>query len=293
MNISVASSESSVQVKVEGGARIYHGGSQVDPECPLVSIVCAVYNGEAHLENTLESILGQTYKNIEIIVIDGGSNDSTIAIIERYNPNIEYWVSESDTGIADAWNKGLKHTHGEIIGFLNSDDYYAPDMVQKAVTKIGENISKPMVSYGNTQMVVGRKMGRYIAGNFNESRLCYGFGFMHPSVLATRAAFDKVGQFNMKYKIAMDTDWLLRSVTQQVDFVNNDGLVYMRSGGVSENQEKTGFNEYLVALSEHGYGKLYILYTKYVFLSKLMLRKIIGKQGMDSLYRLTKNVNPS
>ena len=263
--------------------RIQDTGKNPGSTLPLVSVICAVYNGEQHLSCALDSVLAQTYENIELVVIDGGSTDSTIEILDQYGPKIDFWVSEPDSGIADAWNKGVNFAKGDIVGFLNADDYYDKDAVKNVIATIGNRCDFPLITYGNTQMMEDGQTGRYIPGRHDESRLYYGFGFMHPSCFATHATFEKVGIFNPDLKIAMDTDWLVRSIKQHVPFVKSENLTYMRTGGVSERMEKAGFYEYLNVLRSQGYSKLFISYARYAFLLKLGLRKLVGKQGMDRI----------
>src|SRR5690349_11081866 len=112
---------------------------------PLVSIITIVYNGEKHLEQTIQSVLSQTYSNIEYIIIDGGSVDNSISIIKKYNNRLAYWISEKDSGISDAFNKGIAKARGEIIGLINADDWYETDAVEKVVALIGNHD----VAYGN------------------------------------------------------------------------------------------------------------------------------------------------
>src|SRR5687768_15692501 len=104
-----------------------------DPQnnLPLVSIITIVFNGQKSIERAINSVLGQTYPNIEYIIIDGGSTDGTIDIIKKYQHKIAFWKSEPDNGIADAFNKGLSCAKGNIIGFVNADDWYNPDTISK------------------------------------------------------------------------------------------------------------------------------------------------------------------
>jgi glycosyltransferase involved in cell wall biosynthesis len=101
---------------------IKYGGKMIN--MPLISIITVSYNNQDGLEQTIQSIINQTYKNIEYIIIDGGSTDGTVEIIKKYEDNIEFWTSESDNGIFDAMNKGLSHAHGEWVHYLNSSDVY-------------------------------------------------------------------------------------------------------------------------------------------------------------------------
>ena len=106
---------------------------------PLISIITVVYNGEEYLEQTINSVINQTYKNIEYLIIDGGSTDGTLDIIKKYDNHISYSVSESDKGLYDAMNKGISIANGELIGMINSDDWYELDAVELIVNKYLEN----------------------------------------------------------------------------------------------------------------------------------------------------------
>jgi len=108
---------------------------------PLISIITVVFNGERYLEETILSILNQTYQNIEYIVIDGESNDNTLEIIKKYQNNITFWISEADDGIADAMNKGLKYAKGEFVLFIHADDYLIDsNCIKNAVDKFDDKI---------------------------------------------------------------------------------------------------------------------------------------------------------
>lgn len=107
---------------------------------PKISIITVCYNSEAHLEEAMLSIINQSYANKEYIVIDGGSKDNTLAIIDKYRDKIDYFVSEPDKGISDAFNKGIKAATGDIIGIINSDDFMMPDALHKVAEQYEEGV---------------------------------------------------------------------------------------------------------------------------------------------------------
>src|ERR1700742_4639960 len=112
---------------MQGGLRLKGIKKQSEIDNPLVSVVTVVYNGAKHLEQTINSVLNQSHKNVEYIIIDGGSTDGTLDIIKRYEDKIDYWQSERDGGIYFAMNKGVSLAKGELIGILNADDFYLLD----------------------------------------------------------------------------------------------------------------------------------------------------------------------
>ncbi len=122
---------------------------------PKVSIITVVYNGIAHLEQTIQSVLNQTYDNVEYIIIDGGSTDGTVELIKKYEESIAYWVSESDGGIYDAMNKGISNATGEIVGLINADDWYETGTIEKVV----ETFQNSEVDVVHGSMEIISKMG--------------------------------------------------------------------------------------------------------------------------------------
>ena len=118
---------------MEGGIRTSDNCKQSEPNRPLVSVITVVLNGEKYLEQTIKSVLSQTYNNIEYIIIDGQSKDKTLDIIKKHETKIDYWLSEKDGGIYYAMNKGIANANGDIIGILNADDFYSQDTILNVV----------------------------------------------------------------------------------------------------------------------------------------------------------------
>src|SRR6185369_15072253 len=117
-------------LKGEGGLRVQGYFKKSLPSKPLVTVITVVFNGAKHLDDTIRSVITQTYDNVEYIIIDGGSTDGTLDIIKKYEGKIDYWVSEKDKGISDAFNKGISLSTGNIIGIINADDWYELDAIQ-------------------------------------------------------------------------------------------------------------------------------------------------------------------
>jgi glycosyltransferase involved in cell wall biosynthesis len=204
------------QGRIQGGTRVIgdlHTTSV--PSHPLVSIITVVLNGEMNIEKTVQSVLSQTYKYIEYIIIDGGSTDGTLDIIRRYDDKIAYWISEPDNGISDAFNKGIAASTGEIVGILNSDDWYETDAVDSAVSLLLQkdtDIVHGMVQYWDTQ---GHKTELFSG---NDALLNRDMTINHPSVFARRNAYVKIALFRTDFRYAMDYEWLLRAKVNELKF---------------------------------------------------------------------------
>lgn len=206
-----------------------------------VSIITVVYNGVATIEQTIKSVLGQTYKNIEYIVIDGASTDGTQLIIEKYIDDIFYYVSEKDEGLYYAMNKGLAKATGEIVGIINSDDWYDINAVKNMVECF--NKSEAELVYGQT--VVVAENGIEKASEVGEIQtLWYKAPFRHPSVFVKKSVYDRFGGFDVNYVVAADYDLLLRFYSENIKFEYLDKVIaYFRLGGLSTKQRKLSYEE--------------------------------------------------
>ncbi len=240
------------------------GNLQIKREGPLFTVVTAVFNGEKTLEKAIKSVIGQTWKNIELIIIDGGSTDKTLGIIKEYEKFIDYWISEPDRGIADAFNKGIKYSTGDFISFLGSDDWYESD----AFTQIVQSL-KP-----GTEIITGhanlwsRDGCRYV--KFHKSRPDRIFQTMriaHAATFVSRNVFEQTGVFSLDYRIAMDYDFMLRAGLNGFQFVVVETtLVNTLTGGISKNVVTASLEE--LKIKNHHLGKKpkhYLWLVAYIF----------------------------
>jgi glycosyltransferase involved in cell wall biosynthesis len=220
---------------------------------PLVSIVTIVRNGEDSIETTIKSIVNQSYPNIEYIIIDGKSTDRTVEIIEKYADKIAYWISEPDRGISDAWNKGISACHGDLISILNAGDIIPPDYVDSIIRDV--SIDKPILAYGDVQKIDDAgKVIKTVKGHFNPHNISDRIGFLHPGCFGTRKAYDLVGLFDLKYRLAMDCDWIFRAYRSGVSFQKVDATCMMLEGGLSSNSNIAAFGEYLQAMRNNDFS---------------------------------------
>jgi glycosyltransferase involved in cell wall biosynthesis len=201
-----------------------------------VSIITACYNSSGTIEDTIKSVLSQNYPDIEYIVIDGNSQDSTHKILAKYKDKIAQSISESDNGVYDAMNKGIKLTTGHIVGFLNSDDFYASNtIVSQVVTSIRQNDYEAV--YGDLiyvdQSDTSKVVRYWQAGKYTKGAFRTGWVIPHPTFFCRKELFDKFGYFSDKFQIAADFELMLRFIEKHQISVGYipQVLVKMRRGG--------------------------------------------------------------
>ena len=199
-------------MKLEGGLR-KNGISRTESlGKPLVSIVTIVYNGEAHIEKAIQSVVGQSYDPIEYIIVDGGSTDGTLDIIRKYEDRIDYWLSESDEGISHAMNKGINLSNGNIIAHLHADDYYSDSSVVSSVQNAFAQNQEACWLTGGIYIVSesGKPLIKIKVRDYSYKNLVKSNIILHPATFIKRKSFNQVGQFNPSLKYAMDYDLWIR-----------------------------------------------------------------------------------
>lgn len=176
---------------------------------PKISIITVTFNSEKYLEKTINSVLSQDYSDFEYLIIDGGSSDGTVDIIKKYENSIDYWVSESDKGMYDALNKGIKASLGKIIGQINSDDKYSPSVLSRVASVYEEE--KFDLLYGDTVIINDSddEIGYISASPWRN--MYYGNpGFLHSACFFSKDIIVELGMYDLTYRIASDIDLLQR-----------------------------------------------------------------------------------
>ncbi|RZL45812.1 MAG: glycosyltransferase [Pedobacter sp.] len=203
-----------------------------------ISIITVVYNGEKYLQDCIESVLNQNYENLEYIIIDGGSTDATLSIIEKYQNQIHHFISEKDKGMYDALNKGINLATGDVIGILNADDKLASNSVitQIANSFVSENVEGV---YGNLNYInetdSSRIIRKWVSKPFAKKDIALGWMPAHPTLYLRKRLFDKYGNYSLDYGTAADYELMLRFLyLNEVKAVYLDLLIVeMRIGGMS------------------------------------------------------------
>jgi glycosyltransferase len=207
-----------------------------------VSIITAVLNNRIILEDCIRSIMQQTYQHKECIVVDGGSTDGTMDIIKKYERHIAKWISEPDRGLYDALNKGIRIATGDIVGFLNADDFYANNKVIETVVKTmkEQNVDS---CYGDLQYVDKKniqKVIRYWKSSPYKKGLFYkGWMPPHPTFFVKKKIYEQYGSFNTQFRIAADYELMLRFLEKHKITTHYipEVLIKMRLGGLSNRIE--------------------------------------------------------
>ena len=256
-----------------------------------ISVITATYNSGRTIGDTLESVLRQTYSDVELIVVDGASRDDTMDVVRRYEPRFGgrlHWTSEPDRGIYDAMNKGIARATGDVIGILNSDDFYTSDTVLERVAEAMAGGDVDAV-YGDIHYVRDgdlRRCVRYYSSRpFRRWMMRLGFMPAHPSFYCRREVYERCGTFDTTYRVAADFENLLRLIYVNriktrylpVDFVT------MRTGGASTSglsSHRQIMRDHLRALRSNGVwsctpllGLRYIYKIWEVGMSKLRHKK--------------------
>jgi glycosyltransferase involved in cell wall biosynthesis len=215
-----------------GGKRLKGDAAEGNADQPLVTVITAVYNGQPYVAGCLESVLHQDYPNIEHIVLDGGSSDGTVDVLRKYEDRLALWKSEPDHGIYDAWNKGLAEARGEWICFLGADDELLPDAINAYMVLAARNPNAEylcsrvkLVDPSGYQKIIG---GPWKWREFSKLMCTAHVGSMH-----RRSLFDRLGTYDVSYRIVADYEFLLRAQRRLNTAFMPVETAMMRGGGVS------------------------------------------------------------
>lgn len=264
-----------------------------------ITVVTVTWNSEATVGDTMESVLGQSWGDVEHIVVDGGSTDGTMDVVRGYEGRYRErgyelrWLSERDRGIYDGMNKGLRLATGDVVGMLNSDDFYASgDVLERVAGALelgGEGLD---AVYGDVHFVapddLGRVVRRFSSRGFRRWKMRLGYMPAHPSFYCRRGVYERLGGFNVELKGAADFEHLLRLI-----FVNGVRAEYiggvfviMRVGGASTSgwrSHRRAIGDHMAAYRMNGvWSCLPLELTRYVCKGVgLVWQRVMGRLGVS------------
>ncbi len=243
----------------------------------LVSIVTVCLNSEKTIEQTIQSVLKQTYSNIEYIIVDGGSTDGTVDIIKKYEEVFSdrlKWVSESDKGIYDAMNKGIRMSTGKIIGVLSSDDWYEENAVENVIEHYDPEYPYQVI-YGMSRTVKDNYTAKitFVNHKFLESEM-----MCHEACFISRKAYGLTGLYSLRYKFGSDYDLMLRLTEHdEVKFVPVfEVFVNFRLGGITDkNGDEVPMENFMIRARYFHYSKRKYAFYMLWFKAKIAAKNII------------------
>ena len=242
-----------------------------------ISIITVCYNAASTIENTIKSVLNQSYKDIEYIVIDGNSKDTTLQIIKRYKKSIEKIISENDLGIYDAMNKGINLASGQVIGILNADDVYIDEYVIEK--KMSILMSKDNISGCYSNLIYFSKNKNKIIRNWVSEKLSYekikyGWTIPHPTLFLRKSVYKKYGNYDIKFGNAADYEFILRIISDRKIYLEYLEIysVKMLLGGASNNSMKGILKQNIQIIK--ALDKYNINYSKFNFIIQKLFNKL-------------------
>ncbi len=270
-----------IQKKIKEFINSLDEGHNVN-ELPLITVITVVYNGAKTLEQTIQSVINQTYPNVEYIIIDGGSTDGTLNIIKNYEDYIDYWVSEKDKGIYDAMNKGIDAANGEWINFMNAGDgFCGANIIENLVNDhIFQNNKGIVTGYVRIVDVNGRWQGyKHPYKKLKDCDFRKENCIAHQATFTHKEVFKKIGKFSLEYKIQGDYDFWLRAKKNKISFKHIDkDIANFLNEGLSSDR-----SHYEISLREK-----YTSLLKNKLLTSIQCKLMLTKEL--SIYKLKKLV---
>ena len=239
----------------------------------LLSIITVVFNSVNTIERTVKSIVEQKVDDIEYIIIDGGSTDGTLDIIKEYEKDVDYWVSEPDEGIYYAMNKGINVSSGRWVAFMNADDWYEPNILEKILKILESSTSK--IVYGKVNKIEDGKKNGYI-GICEETNpeILHAYNlYCHQGLFIKRDLFNYIGLYDCKYNILADYDWILKAHSKGMDpLYINLCVANFTTGGISSRNKAIDESYEIIK-------KNYVEHEKLIYLNRPL-----GRYAFDYFY---------
>lgn len=237
---------------------------------PLISVITVVLNGQGSIEETIKSIISQTYRRIEVIVVDGGSKDETIPILSKYRDFISFQISEVDNGIYDAMNKGILAARGDYLYFLNCGDLFVNAYVLQNIAKFIADAPTDII-YGDICTIDKEGAHTLIKSEIRSNYELFKNTICHQAVFTPKRIFEVMGGFDTSYKLCADREWMLRASKKYgygVKYVNAEVAVFDR-GGVSSRRRVLG------RMEDMKVNLIYFGWSFFPYLAKQVFDKLI------------------
>jgi len=248
-----------------------------------VSIITVTYNCKSVILDCLNSVASQSYKNIEHIIIDGASTDGTLTLLKSKSEQFSQLISEPDSGIYEAMNKGIELAKGDIIGFLNSDDFYENNNVISKVIRVFNDNPSLDACYADLKYVdrinISKVKNYFKSSKFVQGSFFKGWFPPHPTFFVHRSVYNRYGKFNLNYNIAADIDLMLRFLEINKIHVQYipEFFIKMRTGGASYKNYLESLNEIKnIKLKYHG-SKIRVYFDNYYSIFKHYIKIILRK----------------
>jgi glycosyltransferase involved in cell wall biosynthesis len=293
-------SSSEVQSRIESPDSIIASTRRSSPArdsncAEVVTVVTVTFNSAGTIDRTIDSIAAQTYANIQYVVIDGASTDGTVDRLRSRNTDIDYWVSEPDLGISDAFNKGIGVSSGKYVALVNADDWLEPNHLELALRALqttdadfvfGDLVLHPSDQEPPYTLIGDRGYARSIRHSMPQIN--------HPTIVCRRRIYEVHGLFDLNFRTAMDYEWLLRGYMRGVRGSYVSGLMsHMSTGGTSHVDYSRGFREVRDISIRYGYSSAAAQLRYVIRLTKSRFRRTLKLCLPTGLYqRIREIVNP-
>jgi len=260
---------------------------------PKISIITICLNSEKTIEHTIQSIINQKYLNLEYLIIDGGSTDETLKIIEKYQHDIDYFVSEKDKGISDAFNKGIEKANGDLIGIVSADDYL-PEGSLETIAETWKDNQDVDVIYGNSIVFGLGSKKRFVVKPDKDFRAIWKRQpLKHSAMYITRKAYLKFGKYDIKYHLAMDYELTLRYYLEGARFIYIDKVVgAFRVGGINNQYFMKTIAEVRDISIYHGYSQTKAYLWFFIKSIRCYIRSQLYKFHLFPLINMYRSFSP-
>ncbi len=252
---------------------------------PKISIITVCFNSEKYLEEAIQSVVNQPYENKEYLIIDGGSTDGTLEIIRKYRDKIDYFVSEKDKGISDAFNKGIRAATGDLIGICNSDDILSRDILSKVANAYEEKVDIYRLNEKIRDFNTGEEF--LLIPTLEFPLKPYNAQPCHMGCYISKEAFRKYGMYDVDFKYCMDAELLRRFTYKGARYKYvNEVCGYFRKGGASSCPEKKMRKERRQIILRYGGSKFDAWCFVFYFIIKERIKKALNLFGENTATRI-------